>query len=83
MHYSLKVMQEEKSKHDHVMKSKSETIEQTLSFTLFGAVKDGKEPGASSWLSALPWKGSSFVLNKKEFCNTFSFRYAKELEWLL
>ena len=80
MHYSLKLMQEEKSKHDHVMKSKSETIEQTLSFTLFGAVKDGREPGASSWFSALPLKGSSFVLNKK---NTFSFRYAKELKRLL
>ena len=38
------------------MKSKSETIEQTLSFTLLCAVNDAKEPGHTTDVPLFQWR---------------------------
>ena len=47
--YDMKhLKQKQKLKCDQIMKSKSKTIERTLSFALLCAVNYAKEPGASN-----------------------------------
>ena len=70
--------QEKKSKRDQIMKSKSEKINQTLTFTLIYAVNDAKESKISNWPSVMSLEEYGFVLNKNEFRDAVSLRYAKE-----
>ena len=44
------------------------------------AIQDAKMPGTSSWLSVLSLAKFCFVLNKGEFRDTLSLRYARPLK---
>ena len=70
------------SKKEEALKRKVEEIEETVSPTVRRSMNDAREPGASSWLSAIPLAEYDFVLNKKEFRDAINLRYGKELKGL-
>ena len=65
---TVKVMKEEQAKHvEEVTSKQNPDLRRTL-----GQLS---EPGASSWLNALPLEEQSFNLNKGEFRDALSLRY--------
>ena len=48
--------------------------------SIFGTLEQLSEPGASSWVGALPLKEQGFNLNKSEFNDALCLRYNKQLK---
>ena len=72
-----------KKKESHVLlKEKVLTVKQKIDAQIKKAIDDGSEPGASSWLSAIPLEQYGVFLNKAEFRDAIMLRYGKELKGL-
>ena len=52
-----------------------ESIDSTLPSDLLWSVKQSKDKGASSWLTAMPLVDQGLVLNKQEFRDSLRLRY--------
>ena len=69
-----------KKESDVLLKVKILTISQKLDAQTKKAIDDARQPGASSWLSAIPLEQYGFSLNKAEFRDTILLRHGKELK---
>ena len=75
-------MKSKKKESDVLLNEKMLTINQKLDAQTKKAVDDASQPGASSWLSAIPLEQYDFFLNKAEFRDAILSRYGKELKGL-
>ena len=64
---------------DVLLKEKILTINQKIDAQKKKAIDDASQPGASSWLSAIPLEQYGFSLNKAEFRDAVMLRHGKEL----
>ena len=71
-----------KKESDVLLKEKLFTINQELDAQRKKPTDDASQPGASSWLSAIPLEQYGFALNKAEFKDALLLRYGKELKGL-
>ena len=69
-----------KKERDVLLKEKILTINQKLDAQTKKAIDDPRQPGASSWLSAIPLDQYGFSLNKAEFRDAIFLGYGKELK---
>ena len=64
------------------IKEKIKQIDEIIPPETKKAVDDARQPGTSSWLSAIPLEEYGFCLNKGEFRDAVQLRYGKELKGL-
>ena len=62
-------------KRDDLLKEKVLIVDQRLSDDLRFAVLNGRETGASSWLTVVPMKAHGFALHKGDFQDAIALRY--------
>jgi len=64
------------------MKSRVSEIDANLPADIKRSMEQAREPGASSWLNALPLANHNFDMNKGEFRDAIALRYNKHISGL-
>eukprot|EP00794_Sanderia_malayensis_P004398 gene4398-4986_t len=64
-----------KKEKEELLKQRYEQIYERCDLSLQRHLEQAKEPGASSWLTALPLKSLNYILNKREFQDSVCLRY--------
>eukprot|EP00794_Sanderia_malayensis_P021051 gene21051-23106_t len=64
-----------KKEQEELLKQRYKPIYERCGLSLQRHLEQAKEPGASSWLTALPLKSLNYILSKREFQDSVCLRY--------